>query len=827
MPDVGGAALGAVFGELLQAVVVASVKAWMFKSLLKQLNSTLESVTPIVKEIEKLNRDLDRPRHETDKFIRKLEQGEQLVRKCSTIRLNCFKRIFYAYKLQKLDTSIASFFQVDMVAQHSRDTKETLVKVNEMHSIFKRPDGKENASGFKPFKIIGACSVPDPPQIVPGLDVQLEELKMDLLKKGMQVVVVSAPGGSGKTTLVKKLCKDDKVKGKFQNNIFFVTVSKTPNVKVIVQKIFKHKDCEVPELLTDEDAFNELGRLLNQIQSEPILLVLDDVWSGSESMVQNLKFQLPDYKILVTSRFVFPQFGPGHNLKPLNEEDSMTLFNHSAMLPDGTLYIPDQNLAYQVLCEVCSYKHAHMYLSSIVRACKGSPLALTVVGRSLCGQPEEVWQIRVKEWTQDATIFYSNTDLLVPLQSSLDALDNKIKECYMDLGSFPEDQRIPVTALIDMWMELYKLVEGRYAIANLNDLSNRNLVNLVVTRNTASHNGCYNDHFVMQHDLLRDLIIHQNMLEPIEKRKRLFIEISGNNFPEWWLEQTLHPVNARLLSISTDETFSSSWYDIKAPLVEVVVLTIQTKKYTLPNFMEMMDKMNVLIVTNNGFFLAELSNLQILGSLSNLKRIRLERVSIPSFDMTTIQMKNLLKISLVLCNVGEVFRNSTFHVSDAFPNLKEMDIDYCNDLDELPDGVCDIVSLNKLSITNCHKLTQLPEGIGKLVNLEALRLASCAELEALPDTIGNLSNLNFLDISECPSIKELPKQIGELCSLKTLSMRGCSSCELPASIMNLKKLEVVRCDEETAFNWEQFEALLTNLKVEEVKEDPDLNWLHN
>lgn len=213
MTDVGGAALGAVFGELLRAVVEANIKTVMFKALLKQLNSTLLSVTPIIKEIEKLNRVLDRPRHEIDKFIRKLEQGEQLVRKCSTIRLNCFKRIFYAHKLQKLDASIVRFFQVDMVAQVARDTKETLVKVNEIHSIFTRPDGKENASGFKPFKIIGACSVPDPPEITPGLDVPLEELKMDLFKKGMQVIVVSAPGGSGKTTLVKKLCKDDKVKG--------------------------------------------------------------------------------------------------------------------------------------------------------------------------------------------------------------------------------------------------------------------------------------------------------------------------------------------------------------------------------------------------------------------------------------------------------------------------------------------------------------------------------------------------------------------------------------------------------------------------------------
>lgn len=245
----------------------------------------------------------------------------------------------------------------------------------------------------------------------------------------------------------------------------------------------------------------------------------------------------------------------------------------------------------------------------------------------------------------------------------------------------------------------------------------------------------------------------------------------------------------------------------------------------MPNFMEIMDKMKVLIVTNNGFFLAELNNIQILGSLSNLKRIRLERVSLPSFDMTTLHMKNLQTISLVLCNVFEAFRNPTFDFSDAFPNLKEMNIDYCNDLVEFPNGICDIGSLNKLCITNCHKLSQLPQGIRNLVNLQVLRLASCVELKALPDTIGNLSNLDFLDISECLSIQELPMQIGELCSLKALSMRGCSSCVLPASTTNLKKLEVVRCDEKTAYNWEKFEAHLTNLKVEVLKEDANLNWL--
>ena len=53
----------------------------------------------------------------------------------------------------------------------------------------------------------------------------------------------------------------------------------------------------------------------------------------------------------------------------------------------------------------------------------------------------------------------------------------------MDLGSFPEDQRIPAAALIDMWAELYELDEdGIQAIANLQELTIRNLASLVMAR---------------------------------------------------------------------------------------------------------------------------------------------------------------------------------------------------------------------------------------------------------------------------------------------------------------------------------------------------------
>ncbi|XP_044470000.1 probable disease resistance protein At5g66900 isoform X2 [Mangifera indica] len=734
-PLIGVAFPGTVFGELLRAVVEPKGKAKHFKPQLEQLESTLRNNAKVIEQIEKYNEILDHPRSETQLLKEKMQEGVLLVRRCSTVKWNPIKKTRYADRLVKLNSLINRFFQVDMQAQQTRDTKEILLGMRDLQRSFIASSSTGDISGkLDQDGIIRPCSVPDPPEITPGLDVPLEELKRELLRDGEQVIVVSAPGGTGKTTLIKKLCKDQKVEEKFKDNIFFVTVSKPHNVKVIVQKIIQHLGKDVPEFQTDEHAINDLERLLKEMGSQPILLVLDDVWSESESMLRKFKSQLPNYKILVTSRSVFPKLGFVYKLKPLYEEAAETLFRYTT---GGDSSIRDQKL-----------------VNKILGICKGSPLALTVIGRSLCGRPAAVWKSKVKEW-QHATIFHSNTDLLVCLQSSLDALDDKLKECYMDLGSFPEYHRIPVATLIDMWVELYKRDEDDLC-AILSDLSNVNLFDLVVTSDESSHHY----HFVEQHDLLRELIIYQSMLEPVEKMKRLFIEISGNNFPEWWLEKKSQPVNARLLSITTDDTFSSSWYDLEAPAVEVVVLNVRTKEYTMPNFMEKMKNLKVLIVTGCGFLPVEISNFQLLGSLPNLKRIRLEQVSIPWFDMTTMQMRHLQKISLVLCNVGQVFSNSTFQISNAFPNLKELDIDYCNDLEALPDDMGNIVSLKTLSITNCHKLPQLPDGIGKLVNLEVLKLASCSDLEALPGSIENLINLKFLDISECLSTAELPVQIG-------------------------------------------------------------------
>ncbi|KAJ1419102.1 P-loop containing nucleoside triphosphate hydrolase [Sesbania bispinosa] len=538
---------------------------------------------------------------------------------------------------------------------------------------------------------------------------------------------------------------------------------------------------EVSEFQSDEDATNRLGPLLRQVGRNPILLVLDDVWPGSEWLVEKFKFNKPDYKILVTSRVAIPRFGnPCHS------------------------YMPDEDLVHE-----------------IVRGCKGSPLAVKVIAGSLCQQPFEVWQ-DMKDHLQSQSILESSSiDLLRLLQQTKGSLF--------------------LPSLI-WWAELHNLDEdGRNAMTIVHDLTTRNLINVIITRNVATVTDMYyNNHFVMLHDLLRDLAIHQNKGEPFEQRKRLIIDLKGDNRPEWWVGQNQQGiighiflfitrmlvkqeqlrVAARILSISTDETFTSDWCDMQPDEAEVLVLNIRSSQYSLPDFTYKMSKLKVLIVTNYGFHRSELNKFELLGFLSNLKRIRLEKVSVPCLCI----LENLRKLSLHMCNTKQAFEGGSIQISKAMPNLVEMSIDYCNDLVKLPVDLCNITPLKKLSITNCHKLRALPQEIAKVENLEVLRLCSCSDLVEMPDSIGGLNKLHCLDISDCVNLLKLPEDIGDLQNLKKLYMKGCSSLsDLPYSVTNLKHKIHVICDEERATLWEHLPA---NFKIEMPKVDINLNWLH-
>ncbi|KAM1940157.1 hypothetical protein ACFX13_027896 [Malus domestica] len=781
---IGGAALGTAFNVLDDVLNELITKNVIFKPLLKDIKSRLDSLAPLLKDIEESNKKLDLSDKEVVNLKEHLEEGVEVVQKCKKVRWwSMYKRYKYANRLIDWDGSLQRLLQT-LNVQGIRDMEDSSLSVRNIEKLISRIESNMGIHLAVSRETFG--SVPELPRVTVGLDEPLRDLKEMLLKDDVSMLVLTATGGWGKTTLATKFCQDEEVKDKFKENIFFVTVSVHPNSDV--EKLYQRMKSQ------------EAGQ-------DPLLLVLDDVWSNSV-LQKFVELKLRNYKILVTSRSEFPGFGTPYKLKPLNYKDSMTLLRHSAALGDS-LSVPED------------------LLREILKHCKGVPLAITVTGNSLSGQAAESWLSRLEDWRKGSILDYETT-LLLCLKSSIDALGDKdaiIRECFMDLVSFPEDQRISAAAFIDMWSELYMLDGDFRSIKNLHELARKGLANLVITRNEnmAILDNYYSEHFVRQHDMLRDLGIYIAKLDPIEDRKRLIV-VSGRNQPKWLREQKSQPINARLLSISSDGTYPTQWQSVHLPQVEVLVLNFKTENNALPEFVQKIDKLKVLIVTNYGLSPTELSNFNLLESLSNLKRIRLESISIHSITKNWVPLKSLRKISLFMCNMGQAFHNCSIKISDAWPGLEEMNIDYCDDLVELPAELCDLVHMKVLSITNCHQLSCLPEEIGNLKNLDVLRLRSCTELVRLPVSIENLTKLRCLDMYNCFGIRKLPEGIGKMRGLRKINMGQCSRLEeLPLSVWDLdEQLEEVICDEEKKPFWDSF---LARDKIKVTKENSSLNWL--
>lgn len=452
-------------------------------------------------------------------------------------------------------------------------------------------------------------------------------------------------------------------------------------------------------------------------------------------------------------------------------------------------------------------------VDKLVKCCKKHPLTLSVIGGLLKGKPLVSWRIMLNKLSDgQQSVLDLHQSIEHCLARSLDVFEEEsvIKQCYMDLGLFPEDEKISATMLMDIWVHLYNHDEHGFAtIERLLELSYSNLATLLPIRIDSPMIANYcEEKAVIQHDLMRMLAIRLSSQEPIEHRKRLIINANGQDLP-----QLPHTINATILSITTDERFSLKWDDIRAPQVEVFVLNFMSKVYHLQQFMQTMKKLKVLIITNYGYNFSDLQNFPSPQSLSCLTTIRLEHVSISSISTSILGLENLRKMSLIMCKIGDSF--DEYIPNKLTTTLSEMEIDSCDDLITFPSMFCNLVNLRKLIITNCHELSSLTEGFGNLTNLEVLRLASCSDLKELPESMRNMQKMRVIDLSDCLRLKKLPWEIGELSSLRMIHMRGCTGLhELPLSFNDLGSLEVV-CDEEIAMLWRDFK----DVNVQLVEED--------
>lgn len=206
---------GALVSEALKFVIEEAKKFKSFKPLSKDLAETMERLLPLTKEIDSMQNKLDLGSGELKKLMETIEKAYVLVCKLRDDPVWFYEKSLYARDIEDINGEMTKFCGIDLqVLQYRNQLKLLGVAdhlVDMVYSLGKKMDGLTMSVPTPVFRDL--CSVPKLDKALVGLSWPLMELKKRLFDNSVVNLVISAPPGCGKTTLVTQLCHEADVKG--------------------------------------------------------------------------------------------------------------------------------------------------------------------------------------------------------------------------------------------------------------------------------------------------------------------------------------------------------------------------------------------------------------------------------------------------------------------------------------------------------------------------------------------------------------------------------------------------------------------------------------
>ncbi|KAG7599116.1 NB-ARC [Arabidopsis suecica] len=777
---------GDITTQLLKLLVLVANTVYSCKGIAERLITMIRDVQPTIKEIQYSGVELSNHRQtQLRGFFEILEKARKLCEKVLRCRRWNLKHVYHANKMKDLEKNISRFLNSQILLFVLAEVCHLRVNGDRIERNMDRLLSERNDSLSFPETVMEVERVSNPWIQMVGLDLGKRKVKEMMFKfTDTYLFGISGMSGSGKTTLAKELSRDVDVRGLFKNKVLFLIVSRSPN--------FESLEFCIREFLNDG------------VQQRK-LVILDDVWTRES--LDKLLSKIRGSTTLVVSRSKLADPRTTYNVELLKEDEAMSLlclyaFDHKS--PPSPF---NKNLVKQVVDE-----------------CKGLPLSLKVLGASLKNKPERYWEGVVNRLLRgEAADETHESRVFSHMEESLENLEPKLRECFLDMGAFPEDKKIPLYVLTNVWVERHDIDEET-AFSFVLRLADKNLLTIVKNPRFGDVHIGYYDVFVTQHDVLRDLALHMSNRVDVNRRERLLMPKREPMLPREWEKNNDEPFDAKIVSLHTGEMDEMDWFDMDLPKAEVLILNFSSDNYVLPPFIGKMSRLRVLVIINNGMSPARLHGFSIVANLAKLRSLWLERIHVPKFTSSTIPLNKLQKMHLIFCKVNNSFDQTSFDISQIFPSLSDLTIDHCDDLVEL-NSIFGITSLNSLSITNCPRILELPKNLSNLQSLERLRLYACPELISLPVEICELPCLKYVDISQCVSLIYLPEKFGKLGKLEKIDMRECSLLGLPSSVAALVSLRHVVCDEETSSMWEKVKKIVPELCIEVAKKCFTVDWL--
>ncbi|KAI9086177.1 hypothetical protein K1719_031898 [Acacia pycnantha] len=127
---------------------------------------------------------------------------------------------------------------------------------------------------------------------------------------------------------------------------------------------------------------------------------------------------------------------------------------------------------------------------------------------------------------------------------------------------------------------------------------------------------------------------------------------------------------------------------------------------------------------------------------------------------------------------------------EMFEYLTYLDFTECEFITEVPD-MSQFQNLKTLTFRGCHNLIKVHDSVGSLCKLVGLDVSKCIKLISFPHEI-SMPSLQVLSLNNCESLGYFPHIVGNMDPLKYVNAEGSAINELPSSIGNLPRLDILR-----------------------------------
>nr|WHB10910.1 Rpi-amr16 [Solanum americanum] len=568
------------------------------------------------------------------------------------------------------------------------------------------------------------------------------------------VVPIVGMGGVGKTTLVKAVYNDEKVKDHFDLKAWFC-VSEPYDAFRITKGLLQ----EIGSFdLKVDDNLNQLQvKLKESLMGKKFLIVLDDVWNDNYNEWDDLRnlFVQGDIgsKIIVTTRkeSVALMMGRGAiYVGILSSEDSWALFKrHSLENRDPEEHPELEEVGKQ-----------------IADKCKGLPLALKALAGILRSKSEvEEWRgiLRSEIWELPSHL----NGILPALMLSYNDLPAHLKQCFAYCAIYPKDYQFCKDQVIHLWIANGLVQQLHLGSQYFLELRSRSLFEKAPESSERDV-----EEFLM-HDLVNDLaqIASSNLCIRLEENR-------GSHM----LEQCRHMSYSvgkggefeKLRSLSKSEQLRT-------------LLPIDIQHHFVVNLSKR--------VLHN-----------ILPRLTSLRALSLSRYWIKELpDDLFIKLKLLRFLDLSWTRIKRVPDSLC-----VLYNLETLLLSGCYHLEELPLQMQKLINLRHLDISSTSHHLKMPLHLSKLKSLQVLagaklllgglggsRMEDLGEAQNLYGSLSVLELQNVVDRREALKAKMREKNHVEKLSLEWNESSTADDSHTERDILdelcphtNIKELEI-------------------------------------